>query len=268
MHFIANLSLLFPDNIVFAERCARVAAQGFKQVELLFPYTGPISNYCQALKDHDLDVVVINTPIHSGQLGAAALTGYEELFKRGFDQAVSHALNLKAKAIHVMAGKTANDPTCFNTLTKNLRWALDQIKETGLLLQLEALNRQDAPDYTYWSALQILPILQEINHPQLRLQFDFYHTLKEQLPLVETLSTVYPWISHAQLANPLGRHEPDLCTFPEIVAALQYLQQHSYNGAIGCEYKPRTQFESSLGFLDQLYQLGLCTIPRRNECTS
>lgn len=266
MHFIANLSLLFPESTPFAERCARVAAQGFKQVELLFPYEDPISSYRQALQDYGLEVVLINTPIHSGQFGFAALTGHEERFKYDFDQAVNRALDLEAKAIHLMAGQPVNNPLWHNTLTQNLYWALDQIKGMELTLQLEALNRQDIPHYAYWSALQVLPILQEFNHSQLRLQFDFYHTLNEQLPLTEILATVYPWVSHVQLANPFGRNEPNLHAFPETITALQYLQDQSYNGFIGCEYKPTNQFESSLGFLDQLSQLGLCTTPRRHKC--
>ncbi len=269
MRFTANLSLFFPEHVRFSERCARVAAQGFKHVELLFPYDLAISEYTAPLKDYGLQTILINTPVRPNQPGVAALPGYQAQFKTDFELALKKAQALNASAIHVMAGQTAaiDQNLWSQTLLENLAWALNQIKGLNLTLQLEALNRQDAPGYAYWSPLQISPILAALNSPQVRLQFDFYHTLKENLPLLETLEQTLPFVAHIQLANPIGRHEPNLQAYPEILHALQRLQTANYLGYIGCEYKPLNQLETGLDFLTTLQKVGLCSIPRGSLCT-
>lgn len=269
MRFAANLSLLFPDDIRFSERCARVAAQGFKHVELLFPYDLALQDYLAPLQDYGLQTILINTPVRPSQLGLAALPGSQAQFKTDFEVALTKAQALKAPAIHVMAGHTRDlDRSLWQqTLLENLEWALAQIKGLDLTLQLEALNGQDAPGYAYQSALDVTPLLRTLNSPQVRLQFDFYHTLKENLPLLETLEHALPFISHIQLAGPVGRHEPNLEAYPEIISALQCLKAAHYPGYIGCEYRPLDQLETGLRFLTTLQQLGLCSAPRGSLCT-
>lgn len=268
MRFAANLSLLFPDEVSFPERCARVAAQGFSTVEILFPYDMALSHYQQPLADHGLHTLLINTPIAPDHFGLAALPQAQSRFRADFDLALQAANTLGATAIHLMAGLThgIEAQRWQATLLENLDYALNVVAGSPITLQLEALNRRDLPGYAYSEPAHVLPLLLQMNSPQLRLQFDFYHSLVEQLPLLPTLQQVRDVVTHVQIADPVGRHEPNLQRHPEVIAALQYLHHSHYHGSIGCEYKPATQFETGLDFLVPLQQAGLCTEPRISPC--
>lgn len=269
MRFAANLSLLFPEHVSFAERCARVAAQGFSYVEMLFPYDLHPQEYLLPLEDHGLQPLLINTPIEADHFGLAALPEAKERFKADFDRALHTAYSLGVPAIHVMAGITQHIDTQHwqDTLQENLSYALNQAAGTGITLQLEALNRRDLPGYAYWNPADVLTIVQAMNSPQLKLQFDFYHSLVEGLPLLETLQSCRDVVSHVQIADPAQRHEPNLQQHPEMLQALLYLLNTHYLGSIGCEYKPAAKFEQGLKFLVILQQAGLCTTPEHTSCT-
>lgn len=251
MQFAANLSLLFPTHTPWQERFERVAQQGFKGVEILFPYDHPPAFYQQYFEASQLQAVLINTPHSAGSMGYAALPHTHVEFRQSFDQALEVALALKAEAIHIMAGlfQSHSVEPWQEHLHENLSYVLTQIRGTSLRVQLEALNSQDVPDYAYADPLLLLPVLEDINDEQLGLQFDFYHTLMQGLDLLAVLERVRPYISHVQIASPQGRHEPDFEQYPELLHGLQYLQESHYPGWIGLEYRPRTSFEQSLGFL-------------------
>jgi len=257
MQLAANLSLLFPAQTPWHERCQRTAAQGFKAVEILFPYNKPATQYKGPLQDNGLQTILINTPNQTGSFGYAALAGKEARFRRAFDQAFSVAQSLGAGRIHIMAGilRANGKHDWQNTLINNLHYALEQVSSTDICLQLEALNHQDFPDYAYTDPLLLLPIFDHLDHPQLGLQFDFYHTLMQGYELLPTLEQVRPYISHIQIADPVGRHEPDFTAHPQLLEGLQYLYDTDYDGWVGLEYRPRTNFEDSLGFLDTCREL-------------
>jgi|SRR5690625_1250317 len=254
MRLAANLSMLFSAQVTWQERCRRVAKQGFKGVEILFPYNKDIQLYKTALDKYNLETVLINTPSKTGSFGYAALPNHEKLFQQAFDQAFDAAMVLNANAIHVMAGISLSGPVpnWQTHLLKNIDYALTKVAGTNILLQLEALNSKDVPDYAYVDPLALIPIIQQLNSKQLGLQFDFYHTLVQGLHLLETLEKVRPFITHVQIADPQKRHEPNFDKHPQLLQGLKYLMETNYTGWVGLEYRPLTQFEESLGFLNIL----------------
>ncbi len=251
MQFAANLSTLFSAQTPFEERCRAVAKQQFKAVEILFPYAAPIESYVHPLQQHGLEAILINTPNEAGEFGYAALPGKEQAFQSAFDIALEVGQALGVKAIHVMGGNLTTGTTkgWEKTLYNNMSKALRQVQGTGIMLQLEALNRIDVPQYAYSDPLELLPIIKELDHPQVGLQFDFYHTLMQGYDLLKTLEQCLPYISHVQIACPSGRHEPDFSQYPVLLEGLNFLADVGYQGWVGLEYSPQGTFEESLGFL-------------------
>lgn len=253
MQFAANLSMLFPAETSFSDRCRRVAEQGFQHVELLFPYKQPACEYQKELKKHGLRAVLINTPNQAGDFGYAALAGREKDFQAAFEHALQVAQTLNTRAIHVMAGTIEQDTqrNWRSILCANLTDALNRVQGTEIVLQLEALNAHDVPNYAYSDPLALLPIIEEFKHPQLGLQFDFYHTLMQGYDLLSVLERCLPYITHVQIAQPHGRTEPDLSRCPVLMQGLKMLMEYGYQGWIGLEYRPSQSFENSLDFLHQ-----------------
>src|SRR5690625_7534804 len=106
--------------------------------------------------------------------------------------------------------------------------ALSQVQDTGIMLQLEALNRIDVPQYTYSDPLELLPIIKELDHPQVGLQFDLYHTLMEGYDLLKTLEQCLPYISLVQIACPSARQEPDFIQYPVLFVTLNLVKNVAF----------------------------------------
>jgi len=259
MRFAANLSLLFPAEMSWAERCYRVAKQGFTDVEILFPYEQPIEQWQSWLQEHNLRPVLINTPIDSAPVGRAALAGQQQGFLTDIRQAITYCQALGAPAVHVMAGSCAQPDWLWqDNLVTQLEAALAQAKvmaparSTPIRWQLEALNDKDVPHYAYHDPRALLPVLQHFRGQPVGLQFDFYHTLRQGYDLLDLLKTLHPHITHVQIADPHGRGAPDFERHSELLQGLYYLYEIGYQGSIGLEYRPAGRFEDSLGFLQAL----------------
>jgi|SRR5690554_5294575 len=251
MRFAANLSLLYSELPV-AERFEAAAADGFRYVEILAPYDESPEWYAQQLKQCDLELVLINTPVVSPDypVGVAAQPDARSLFQDAMAKAASVCRATGCTAIHVMAGKT--DPRYSReaqsaALHDNLRWASQQYPE--LVLQLEALNTTDVPDYFYSVPEQVAHELSAMGVAQAGMQFDFYHVVKEGLSPAEQVDRYFPFIRHVQIAGAPDRHEPNVSQ-DGLMEGIQRLASGGYTGYLGLEYRPTETARQGLSWTD------------------
>lgn len=254
MKLAANLSLLYADLPV-AERFAAAAADGFRHVEILAPYDESPEWYARELERHGLQLILINTPavLPEYPFGMAAQPRAGQLFRDAMEQAAAVCWATGCRAVHVMAGKL--DPrysrqTQATSLHDNLRWASDAYPE--LVLQLEALNRADVPDYFYHLPEQVALELAAIDRAQVGMQYDFYHVVKEGLSPVEQLERFHSLIRHVQIAGAPARHEPDLQR-DGLMPGIRRLLDGGYDGYMGLEYRPAKTAKDGLSWLQPLY---------------
>ncbi|MEJ7930075.1 TIM barrel protein [Ramlibacter sp. AN1015] len=259
LQLAANLSWLYPE-LPWSERFEAAARDGFRGAEILMPYEQPPGWYAERLRENGLSLVLINTPVAdgAGRLGWAAVPGAERAFEEAFDRARAVALATGCRAIHVMAGHIAGLPPqdCAATLRRNLAHALALAEADDLVLMLEALNRQDMPGYCYWLPQQVIDVLREFGTPRLRLQFDFYHCMREALDPLAAVQDCAPWIGHAQIAGADGRHEPDLHQ-PHLEDAVAALAELGCTRWLGCEYAPRAGAADGLKWAEPLRARGV-----------
>ncbi|CAM4123470.1 Exported protein [Bordetella tumbae] len=255
MKLAANLSLLYP-GLPLAQRMAAAARDGFAAVEILFPYDLAPHELAAMLRDHGLQLVLINTPPgQPGEKGLACLPGREADFSHALQRALQVCEATQCGMIHAMAGVPAADAApgaCRATLIDNLRKGAVLANRAGVALTLEALNRTDVPGYFYNRPDQVADIIAAVGHDAVRLQFDLYHTQREGLDMDAVLDSVLPLVRHVQFASPAGRHEPDP-TAPAVARALCTLARHGYTGWVGCEYIPAGDTSAGLAWR-QAYQ--------------
>jgi hydroxypyruvate isomerase len=252
--FAANLGFLFTDRPL-VERFGAAAAAGFEAVELQFPYDLPAETVRTEIDRYDLTMLGINTRL-TPESGLAAVPGRERDFAALFKQALDYASIIGARAIHVMAGAVADGdrPAAERTFVANLVRAADLADPWNINLYIEAINLRDRPNYFLHRVEQAADILAEVDRPNVRLQFDFYHAQIAGGDLLRRFEKVLPRVAHVQIAGVPSRAEPDEgeVNYPAIFEAIDRL---GYRGWVGCEYTPRGKTEEGLGW-GKAYGLG------------
>jgi hydroxypyruvate isomerase len=232
-------------------RFGAAAAAGFKAVELQFPYDLAPSDVRAELQRHGLTQLGINTPLrpNGGESGLGAVAGREREFTECFQKALDYVVAIGGTAIHTMAGVVAPElrPAAERTFVTNYTRAADLAAEKGITLLIEPLNPRDRPDYFVGRVEQAADLIAQIDRPNVKIQFDFYHVQIISGDLLKRFEKFLPVIGHVQIAAVPSRAEPDEgeVSFPALFDAIDRL---GYAGWIGCEYKPRGRTEDGLGW--------------------
>ncbi|MBQ0961222.1 hydroxypyruvate isomerase family protein [Ideonella sp. 4Y11] len=265
--FAANLTMLYNEH-AFLERFAAAAADGFRGVEFLFPYAFPAEELAQRLRDHGLQQVLFNAPPgdwEAGERGLACLPGREADFRAGVARALDYAQALDCPRIHLMAGlaPAGVEPAALQAVYEaNLAWAAEQARAAGRELLIEPINTRDMPGYFLNRQDEAHRIVQVIQAPNLKVQFDLYHCQIVEGDVAMKIRQYLPTgrVGHIQIAGVPMRHEPDLGelnhgylfeVIDEVAASC------GWTGWIGCEYRPARgsvagATSAGLGWLDTL----------------
>jgi hydroxypyruvate isomerase len=251
--FSANLSLLFTE-VEFVNRFKVAKAYGFNAVEIQFPYALPAKQIQLRLEDQQLKLVLFNVAaddLMQGGEGLACVPKKQDLFKYAVEQAVDYAERCQPHVINVLPGR------CFDgrktekyleTFKENLCFALDAFSSLGIKTVFEAINTYDMPDFLVHSGAQMLEILQQLNHPDLWLQYDIYHAQRMGENFTDFINQHADKIAHIQFADSPGRGQPGTGNI-DFKALFSCIEQSTYRGWLGAEYKPQGNTANSLTWL-------------------
>jgi hydroxypyruvate isomerase len=250
--FCANLTMLF-NEVPFMERFEAAARNGFTGVEYLFPYPFAKEDLAAALREHKLTQVLHNLPAGNwagGERGIACLPDRRGEFREGVAQAIDYAKALDCKLINCLAGLTPaseNPAEVRSTFVENIRYAAAELKRAGIRLVIEAINTRDIPGFYLTNTRQAADLIAEVGSDNVGLQYDIYHMQIMEGDLARTIESFLPQIWHVQLADNPGRNEPGTgeINYPFLY---QWLDKLGYAGWIGCEYKPKAETETGLGW--------------------
>lgn len=251
--FAANLTMLFTE-VPFLDRFEAAASAGFEAVEFLFPYEFDAHEIRARLDAHHLSLALFNLPPGdwaAGEKGIACLPGREDEFLASVDTALSYAAVLDCPKLHLMAGIPGDrsDRSFRDRYVRHVRYAADRSAEQDRLLVLEPLNPHDVPGYLMGSIAEGVDLLDEIDHPNAKLQFDLYHAQRTDGDITDLIERVADRIGHVQIASVPARNEPDRgeLFYPFV---LEVLDRVGYDGWVGCEYNPAGDTLAGLGWLD------------------
>ena len=252
IRFSANLTMLFSD-VDFLDRFERAAKAGFKAVEYMFPYPYRKDDLSERLQKHGLQQVLFNLPAGdwvAGDRGLACLPGREGEFRNGVGLAIEYATALGCPLVNCLVGKAPGGAPekARRTLIDNLRFAATALEKEKIRLLVEPLNIRDMPGFYLCGTANALKLIEEVNHPNLWLQYDIYHMQVTEGNLMQTIQENFKRIAHIQLADNPGRNEPGTgeINFPNI---FRFLDKMGYTGWIGCEYKPLGKTEEGLAWM-------------------
>lgn len=253
MRLIANISMLFTE-LPIARRLAAARAAGFDGVEIQFPEPANIAPLRAAIDTTGLPVVLINVPRGTGdEVGLAALPGREDDFRAAVATCAGQAAALSVRKVNVLAGRPPQDADpaqCRRVLIANLRHAADTMARIGVRVMVEPVNPRDVPGFFLTGLDAALDLLEEAAHPNLFVQFDFYHMAITEPDLCAAIARAGSRIGHVQFADTPGRHEPGSGTV-DFAAALRALRETGYDGAVSAEYLPAGDTTSNLGWMPE-----------------
>jgi hydroxypyruvate isomerase len=248
--FSANISMMFCEY-VFLDRFSAARDAGFEAVEFLFPYDYTPDEIGRAVSQTGLAISVFNFfpgNWQAGERGMAAIPGREAEFQATVKRALPYAREVGAKCLHMMAGLALPDAKTEAVYLDNIRYAGDTLAEAGLDLLIEPINSRSMPGYFLSTVAQAIDLINQVSHPNVRLQFDIFHHQIMQGDVVCSLSDCIGQIGHIQIASVPERQEPDRgeLNYQAVFAHLDHL---GYDGWLGCEYHPRGKTEDGLSWL-------------------
>jgi len=248
----ANLTYLFTEAPLL-DRFEAAAKVGFRGVEYQFPYADDRQALAGRLREHGLDMVLMNLPpgdLQAGDAGIACDPKRMQEFRHGVEEGIDLAQTLGCPQLNCLAGIAPPGVApgrLFDTLVENLGFAAERFASAGLRLLIEPINTRDRPGFYLSRSTQAMEIIDAVGADNLFLQFDVYHTQVMQGDIVRNFQAHRERIRHVQIADNPGRHEPGTgeLNFPFILAALDGM---GYEGWVSCEYAPSTSTEESLGW--------------------
>ncbi|HEX3098063.1 MAG TPA: 2-oxo-tetronate isomerase [Usitatibacter sp.] len=254
--FAANLTTMYGEH-AFLDRFAAAAKDGFKGVEILFPYANEAKELRARLDAHGLEQVLFNAPPgdwEKGERGLASLPGRGEDFRRSIERGLEYARVLGNRCMHAMAGLIApGDDRAKHraAYVANLAWAAREAASIGVTLVIEPINTRNIPGYFLNRQEEAHAVCAEAGEPNLKVQMDLFHCQIVEGDLAMRIRRHIAGVAHMQIAGVPDRHEPDTgeVNYPYLFRLLDEL---GYAGWIGCEYHPRAGTSEGLGWLKRL----------------
>lgn len=250
--FAANLTMLWTELDPY-DRFRAASEAGFRDVEMLFPHELDPSRLERLLSQLDLQMVLFDPAAgdwESGERGLMCLPGREDEFLQTIRSALKLARRLGTKKINALAGITPTSSSAERTnqtALRNLRQAAELADREGIEVLVENINETDVPGYWLSTVEKASRIVQSIGLPNVRLQLDQYHATMAGEDAVESVRRHFELISHVQIADVPGRHQPGTGKAP-ISPLLRYLDKTNYQGFVGLEYRPLGSTEESLAW--------------------
>ncbi len=250
LKLMGNITFLFAEYD-FLDRFSKAKEAGFNTVEFKFPEPLNVDAVEGKLKETGLRPYLFNFPVDVkavGGRGVANNPGKKKEFRQGVEQAVEIACRLRVKNINFFCGSmhpNYSEVELWDTLVNNLQYAADELKKHNLNLTFEPLNHYDNPDIFIESTEKGLKLQKEVGRSNVFIQYDLYHSRQEGEDIFEIMKNDSHAISHIQIADHPGRHQPGTGEI-EMVKFLKMIEESEYKGYVSLEYIPTPDTISSL----------------------
>jgi len=253
LKFTANLSLLFTE-VELIDRFKAAKQQSFNAVEIQFPYSLSSETLRATLDEQQLKLVLFNVDtadLLQGGEGLACVPEKRDQFRQAVAQTVEYAERLKPEVINVLPGRCLDEnrlPEYMETFKENLCFAAETFSPLGIKTVFEAVNTHDMPGFIIHTGSQMLDILNQLNRPDLFMQYDIYHMQMMGEKPEQFIAEHAVQIGHIQFADCPGRGQPGTgqIDFERVFSAIE---KSAYAGWIGAEYKPVGTTTDSLDWL-------------------
>ena len=227
------------ENLPFEQRLEKVAAAGFKYVQLVGEYQKwTEEDFRRAnAKRRALGISFDTTA------GLAHGVGYpreREAFLNDLRKELPTMEKLDIPSVIVMSGDhipNLASEVQHQSCVEGLKRAAELVEGKGVTLWLENIDLEENLHYFLWSMAELFQIVGEVNHPQVKALYDFFHAQISGGNLISLLEKNISKVACVHIADVPGRHEPGT---GEINYANIYtkLAQLKFAGSVAMEFIP------------------------------
>ena len=223
----------------FEERLEKVAEAGYHAVELVSEYKNwseeDFRRYHQKCAELRIKVDTIAGLKH--RIGDPR---ERDAFLADVGAMLPIMDKLECPALIVMSGNVAPDLTPeaqHASCVEGLQRAIELVERKGITLLLENIDLEENPHYYLWSVPEAFKIIEEVNHPQVKFLYDFYHAQISGGNLIAHLQKHSDKVGLVHIADVPGRHEPGTgeINYSNIYKKLAELNYHRY---VAMEFLP------------------------------
>jgi hydroxypyruvate isomerase len=197
-------------KLPFAERLEKVREAGYHAVELVGEYANwSEEDFRQAnQKRRELGITIDTT---AGLKPRLADPQARQAFLADIRNELVRMEKLECPALIILSGDVipglppqAQHASC----VEGLKRAAELVEGKGVTLLLENIDLEENPHYYLWSVPEAFKIIEEVNHPQVKFLYDFYHAQVSGGNLIAHLQKNFDKVGLVHIADVPGRHEP------------------------------------------------------------
>jgi hydroxypyruvate isomerase len=233
-------------NMPFEERLEKVSDAGYKNVELIGEY-GKWSeqDWSRAIaKSRELG---ISFDVTAGLKHGAAHPNDRDALVADVRNELPRMERLGCPAVIIMSGnvlpgvpREVQHQSCIESLKRAAAGVEGkQIRGEPVRLLLENIDPEENPKYYLTSVAEGFEIVRAVNHPQVRLLYDFFHEQISEGNLIEKLEKNIEFTGLVHIADVPGRHIPGTgeINYDNIYRKLVELK---YDRMVAMEFLPLT----------------------------
>jgi hydroxypyruvate isomerase len=223
----------------FEERLEKVAEAGYKAVELVGEYAkwseDDFRRYNK--KRAELGITFDTT---AGTHHGVGDPSVREAFLADVRDQLKIMEKIECPALIVMSGNVvpglspqAQHASC----VEGLKRAAELVEGKGVTLLLENIDLEENPHYYMWSVPEAFQIIEEVNHPQVKFLYDFYHAQISGGNLIANLQRHHDKVGLIHIADVPGRHQPGTGEI-NYINIYKKLGELNYNRYVAMEFVP------------------------------
>jgi hydroxypyruvate isomerase len=237
-HISVMLWTVFP-QLPFEQRLEKVREAGYRAVELVRePANWTEEDFRRAIrKRRELGITFDTT---AGLKHGVADPRAREALLADVHSQLKVMDKIECPALIIMSGNVVPDlsPQAQHaSCVEGLKRAAELVEGKGVTLLLENIDLEEDPQYYLWSVPEAFKIIEEVDHPQVKFLYDFFHAQISGGNLIANLQKNVDKVGLVHIADVPGRHEPGTgeINYPNIYRKLAELD---YNRYVAMEFHP------------------------------
>jgi hydroxypyruvate isomerase len=223
----------------FEERLERVAEAGYHAVELVSEYKDWSEDDFRRYNQKRVNLGIKFDTL-AGLKHGVSNPRDQDAFLADVRVTLPIMEKLECPALIVMSGNVAGDLTPeaqHASCVEGLKRAAEVVQGKGVTLFLENIDLEENPRYYLWSVPEALKIIEEVNHPQVKFLYDFYHAQISGGNLIANLQRHVDKVGLIHIADVPGRHEPGTGEI-NYLNIYKKLAELNYNRYVAMEFRP------------------------------